>query len=80
MASAISATRDSKASPIFSTKAIRSSAGVSIHAGKAALAAATAASVSACPPSEMTAQGSSVDGSMTWWSAPSAGSRQAPSM
>ena len=50
----------------FSTSAMRSATGVAIQPGSAALAAATAAFVSAASPSEVTAQGSSVDGSMTW--------------
>ena len=57
-----------------------SAGGVAAQAGKAALAAATAASVSACAPSEITAQGSSVDGSITTQSCGTAGATQRPLM
>lgn len=54
--------------------------GTADQPGKAALAAATAASVSGWSPSEITATGSSVEGSMTSRSRGAAGSTQAPSM
>ena len=53
---------------------------VAAQAGKAALAAATAASVSAWSPSEITAQTSSVEGSITWQSRARAGAVQRPLM
>ena len=59
---------------------MRSSLGVAAQPGKAALAAATAASVSAWPPSEITAQGSSFEGSITSRSWATAGLTQPPLM
>ena len=58
----------------------RSARGVRDQAGKAALAAAIAALVSASPPSEMVAKGSSVEGFRTARSRPSRGATQAPLM
>ncbi len=59
---------------------MRVSGGVAAQPGKAAFAAATAASVSAAPPSEMVAQTSSVDGSITGKSRAALGATQAPLM
>ena len=58
----------------------RSAGGVAAQPGCAALAAATARSVSAWLPTEMTAKGSSVVGSITSRSFAPAGPTQAPSM
>jgi hypothetical protein len=65
---------------ICSTAAIRSAGSVIDHPSKAAFAAATAASVSALSPSEIVAQTSSVEGSMTGKSFGRAGATQAPFM
>ncbi len=64
----------------FSSSAMRTSSGVAAQPGNAARAAATALSTSAFAPSEITAQASSVAGSMTSQSLGCSGATQAPSI
>ena len=80
IACAISSARASYWARIPSTTRRRSAGALTDHASNARLAAATAASVSAWSPSEITAQASSVEGSMTAQSRGAAGSTHRPSM